>query len=87
MTLSAGGNWQHASSPTTELQGNALNDSASGPYKVNSRRIDPAADPMNGSVIWDPSRSIWNGSMLAAAVVFGPQYFTWAAFFVYCCSS
>ena len=41
MTMSAGANWQHASSPTTELQGNDLNDSASGPYKVNSLRINP----------------------------------------------
>jgi len=58
-------------------QGNALNDSALGPYKVNSLRINPAADPMKGSVVWDPARSIWNGGMLAAAVVLGPQYFTW----------
>jgi len=46
------------------MQHNALNDSALGPYKVNSLRIDPLANPMSGIVTWDPWRSLWNGSML-----------------------
>ena len=64
---------------TLQTQDNALNDSATGPYKVNSLRIDPAADPMKGSVVWDPWRSIWNGSMLVSALILAPQYFTWGA--------
>jgi stearoyl-CoA desaturase (delta-9 desaturase) len=65
------------------MQGNALNDSAAGPYKVNSLRIDPRADPMTGVVSWDPWRSLWNGGMLVGAVVLAPRYFTWGAFAVF----
>ncbi|MEO5561359.1 MAG: hypothetical protein ABIO49_15525, partial [Dokdonella sp.] len=62
---------------------NTLNDSASGPFKVNSLRINPHADPMAGRVVWDPSRSLWNACMLLAALVLGPIYFSWSAFAVY----
>jgi fatty-acid desaturase len=62
---------------------NTLNDSASGAYKVNSLTIGAAADPMEGTVTWDPARSIWNGGMLLTALVLGPAYFTWGAFFVF----
>jgi sn-1 stearoyl-lipid 9-desaturase len=62
---------------------NALNDAAAGPFKVNSLQIDPAADQLAGKVVWDPARSIWNGSMLIAALVLAPMYFTWSAFFVF----
>ena len=62
------------------MQSNTLNDSAAGPYKVNSLHIDPGADPMSGVVTWDPARSLWNGGMLIAAVVLAPRYFTWGAF-------
>jgi sn-1 stearoyl-lipid 9-desaturase len=65
------------------VQSNALNDSATGPYKVNSLRIDPHADPMAGVVTWDPWRSLWNGAMLVAAIVLAPRYFTWSAFAVF----
>ena len=66
-----------------QVQPNALNDSATGPYKVNSLRIDPHADPMAGAVTWDPWRSLWNGGMLLAALVLAPRYFTWGAFAVF----
>ena len=62
---------------------NTRNDSASGPYKVNSLRIDPRADPMKGSVHWDPARSIWNGGMLLATLILGPAYFSWSALVLY----
>lgn len=65
------------------MQANALNDSDTGPYKVNSLRIDPHADPMSGTVTWDPWRSLWNGGMLIATVVLAPRYFTWGAFAVF----
>ena len=65
------------------MQLNTLNDSATGPYKVNSLQIDPRADPMSGVVTWDPWRSLWNGGMLVAAIVLAPRYFTWGAFAVF----
>jgi len=65
------------------MTSNTLNDSAVGVYKVNSLFITPDADPVSGSVSWDPTRSIWNGGMLAAAVLLGPIYFTWSAFVVF----
>src|SRR5262249_53732463 len=67
------------SRPEAILISNTLNDSANGVYKVNSLVIAPDADPMDGVVTWDWSRSLWNGAMLTAAVVLGPQYFTWGA--------
>jgi fatty-acid desaturase len=65
------------------MQSNTLNDSASGPYKVNSLRIDPRADPMSGVVVWDPLRSLWNAGMLFVTVFYGPCYFSWSAFLVF----
>jgi stearoyl-CoA desaturase (delta-9 desaturase) len=32
---------------------------------------------------WDAPRSLWNGSMLAGALVLGPITFSWSAFFVF----
>ncbi len=68
---------------TETNQTNALNDSATGPYKVNSLRIDPEADPMQGKVSWDVSRSLWNTTMLLGALILGPMYFSWSAFLVF----
>ncbi len=61
----------------------STDDSICGPYKVNSLIIDPKHDPMTGSVTWDPSRSLWNGGMLLAALLLGPMYFTWGALAVF----
>ncbi len=58
---------------------NTANEAASGPFKVNAVRIDPAADPVAGTVVWDPVRSLWNGSMLLAALLLAPSYFSWDA--------
>src|SRR4029434_7522265 len=63
----------------TVLATNAHNDAASGVYKVNSLTIHADADPMLGSVTWDPWRSLWNAGMLLAALVLAPLYFTWGA--------
>jgi sn-1 stearoyl-lipid 9-desaturase len=62
---------------------NTKNDAASGPFKVNSLHIDPSADQMTGTVVWDPARSLWNATMLIAALVLAPMYFTWGAFLVF----
>ena len=61
-----------------EVQANARNEAASGPYKVNSLLIDPDADPGPGTVSWDPARSLWNGGMLLAGLVLGARYFSWS---------
>ena len=68
---------------TESTQTNALNDSATGPYKVNSLRIDPEADPMQGKVSWDVSRSLWNTTMFLGALILGPMYFSWSAFLIF----
>ena len=39
------------------------------PYKVNSLVLAPDTSPVEGHVEWNPLRSIWNGSMLIAALV------------------
>ncbi len=62
---------------------NASNDSASGPYKVNSLIIDPASDPMAGAVTWDPLRSCWNASMLLGSLIAAPIFFSWSAVAVF----
>ena len=49
-------------------------------YKVNSLTNLEKASPVEGEVVWDPLRSIWNGAMLFAALILGPLYFTWDAF-------
>ncbi len=53
------------------------------PYRINGLVFDDQCDPSAGSVHWDTVRSIWNGGMLAAALVLGPLYFTWSALGVF----
>lgn len=55
-----------------------LADARSGPYKVNSLILGDA-DPLPGTVRWDPVRSLWNGGMLLASMVIAPRLFTWGA--------
>lgn len=50
------------------------------PYRVNSLVLGPQVSPVGGRVEWAPVRSLWNGSMLMAAFMLGPLYFTWSAF-------
>jgi sn-1 stearoyl-lipid 9-desaturase len=42
------------------------------PYRVNSLILDPAADPVSGTVRWDAPRSLWNGAMLLGALGLAP---------------
>ena len=46
-----------------------------------SERIvaDSFSDPVHGRVRWAPAKSLWIGSMTAAALVLGPLFFTWGA--------
>lgn len=46
------------------------------PHEVHRLVPDPLADPRTGAVRWDPTHSVWNGSMMAATVVLGPLTLT-----------
>ena len=59
------------------------NEAAAGPYKVNSLILDERSDPLDGRVVWDPARSLWNGGMLAATLILGPIYVSVGAFVVF----
>ena len=41
-------------------------------HKVNSLVLSPEANPIAGTVRWDPVRSLWNGAMLLATLSLGP---------------
>src|ERR1044072_6970313 len=60
---------------------------ASGAYKVNSLTGLDAASAVEGEVVWDPPRSLWNGFMLAGALVLGPLTFGWSAFAIFLATS
>lgn len=45
---------------------------------VNSLREVPGCSPVAGTVRWDPVHSIWNGGMLAAALILAPLFFSWS---------
>ena len=53
------------------------------PHAINSLRLGPDADPVEGRVRWDPAHSLWNGAMALTALVLGPLLFTWGAFAVF----
>ncbi|WP_439470229.1 acyl-CoA desaturase [Brevundimonas sp.] len=42
------------------------------PCAVNSLIETPSCSPVEGRVVWDPAHSLWNGGMLAGALVLGP---------------
>jgi stearoyl-CoA desaturase (delta-9 desaturase) len=56
---------------------------AEGAFKVNSLTDLDQASAVQGEVVWDPTRSLWNGSMLGGALILAPLYFTWTAFAVF----
>lgn len=51
--------------------------------EVNSLIETAGSDPVAGSVRWDPVQSIWNGGMMAAAILLAPVFFTWGAVAVF----
>ncbi|WP_299618886.1 acyl-CoA desaturase [Pelagibius sp.] len=54
------------------------------PYKVNSLTGLDQADPVEGEVVWDPPRSLWNTGMFGAAIVAAPLTFEWGALGAFC---
>ena len=52
-------------------------------FKVNSLTGLDRANAVIGEVVWDRPRSIWNMTMLAAALIFAPLTFTWPALGVF----
>ena len=52
-------------------------------FKVNSLTNLDRANAIEGTVMWDWPRSLWNMGMLLGAVILGPLTFTWAAFGVF----
>jgi stearoyl-CoA desaturase (delta-9 desaturase) len=52
-------------------------------FKVNSLTGLDRASPVEGDVVWDVPRSLWNAAMLIGAVVFAPLTFSWSALAVF----
>src|SRR5271167_1520791 len=52
-------------------------------FRVNSLAGLDHASPVEGEVIWDPVRSIWNSGMFLAAAILGPLTFSWGALAVF----
>lgn len=53
------------------------------PCAVNSLVETPGCSPVEGRVAWDPVHSLWNGGMLAAALILGPLTVSPAALAVF----
>jgi stearoyl-CoA desaturase (delta-9 desaturase) len=51
--------------------------------KVNTLIEVPGCSPVDGVVRWDPVHSLWNGGMLATALILAPRLFTWSALLVF----
>lgn len=60
---------------------------AAGAFKVNSLTGLDRADAVEGRVVWDAPRSIWNMAMLAMALVLGPTTFSGSALAVFLVTS
>ena len=58
-----------------------------GAFKVNSLTGLDKASPVEGKVVWDPPRSLWNSGMLISALALGPATFSWSACAVFLFSS
>lgn len=54
-------------------------------WAKGSERIiaDDTANPVNGTVRWNPAKSIWIGAMTLAALIGGPLLFRWDALAVF----
>jgi stearoyl-CoA desaturase (delta-9 desaturase) len=52
-------------------------------FKVNSLTNLDTASPVEGEVVWDRGRSLWNSGFLLGALVLGPLTFSWSAFAVF----
>lgn len=48
-------------------------------------RVDgDTACPLAGKPVWDARKTVWNGAMIAAALILGPATFTPGAFLMFC---
>ena len=56
---------------------------AEGAFKVNSLTGVDRASAVEGRVVWDAPRSLWNGFMLGGALVLAPITFSWSAVLVF----
>jgi len=45
--------------------------------------IDDKTNPLIGHVRWAPAKSLWIGTMTAAAVFLGPIFFTWSGLLLF----
>ena len=52
-------------------------------FKVNSLTGLDRASAVEGDVVWDVPRSLWNATMLLGALVFAPLTFSWSALAVF----
>jgi sn-1 stearoyl-lipid 9-desaturase len=59
------------------------NGAGAGAFKVNSLTGLDKADAVEGEVVWDAPRSLWNVGMLLCALSLGFMTFTWSAFAVF----
>ena len=62
---------------------NSYGDAAQGAFKVNSLTGLDRASPVEGDVIWDAPRSLWNVGMALGALALGPLLFSWSALAVF----
>ena len=62
---------------------NMYSDAGRGAFKVNSLTGLDRASPVEGEVVWDAPRSLWNTGMLLAALILGPLTFSWSALAVF----
>ncbi|HWD25731.1 MAG TPA: hypothetical protein VG387_01100 [Rhizomicrobium sp.] len=58
-------------------------DAHDGAFKVNSLTGLDRASAVEGRVVWDRPRSLWNGAMMAAASIFAPLTASWSALGVF----
>lgn len=52
-------------------------------FKVNSLTGLDTASAVEGEVVWNPPRSLWNSGMLLASLILGPFSFSWSAFAIF----
>ncbi len=62
---------------------NRHGDAGHGPFKVNSLTGLDRASPVEGEVVWDAPRSLWNIGMALGALILGPPLFSWSALAVF----
>jgi sn-1 stearoyl-lipid 9-desaturase len=65
----------------------AAGGAAAGAFKVNSLTGLDQASAVEGEVVWDAPRSLWNGFMLVGALIAGPLTFAWDAFLIFLATS